>query len=1281
MRNDKIPTESRQSLPLHRVLEDEYITLYGPLPNGYPWSFLPSDIRDPASLIFKLFTSEDGLSQLLRKRFCDRLAAQRAKQHADISVAELSDLLCGASTQPEAHSAAEQLPEHKLGVAAIRAKIEHTLEVWRTELADFLNIQLTDEDLYTEERFQNIRLREKTEELARSHQQGKRLSQVNRRLLEEAYRQELRAKPMLYDLSGRDGLVPEADDEDSEPLNGAERREQVYRDMHTQTLYRLIHEKQKYRSALCLSGGGIRSATFNLGILQGLARHGLLQEFDYLSTVSGGGYIGSWLSAWVRRHPEGLGQLEEPDKATKTDKAKKRDGVMGELARQPTSPLEPEPREVTHLRAYSNYLSPHTGLLSADTWTLFVIYVRNLLLNWMVFIPLLLAVLMIPRMGVAAVLHGRAELDWLEPLTLVGGIIAALVALFYAGYNLPRDDNRRSHQSSFFLYCLMPLITACILLTYFWSLYQEGSHWWGWDYLSQRFPGWFQRLTGPYRFMLGGSLMLLLGWGLYISTRWRAFKKYVEESKAEGQSVRWKILIELSVALLILVMTGSLTGYALWWIATTSILINPAGSFDHARLFACLAAPLLLAVTSLGTNLIVGFGSRRITDADLEWLARFAAWVLIIIVVWATMNALVLYGPNLLLASFRGDWRWWSQLTTAIGVISGAITLIGGFSAKTPASTNGQNQSMLQKTFRYQLPRLAAPAFLFFIIIVLSTVTNWILSHFSHWVNHRFPDLPINYYSKLPEMAGSLYPDWMNHDWMVQNSRFDFLLLMTIVMAGIGYVMGRFFIDTGKFSIHAMYGNRLERAYLGASRKDRRGNWFTNFDPGDDVPMHELRPALFHEASFKNIESLIEKLKNGHTHLDKEIYEKLSPLTRQMIEESVSESSAPPELREALAEDLNKMLDAECLYVGEHLQEGDGRVAQLLRQSHQGESLVLLNRWLLEEAFPDEIEQSCTSKPLHVVNMALNLMRGDNLAWQERKAETFTVSPLHSGNHMLGYRRTRYYGSDTGISLGTAFTISGAAASPNMGYMIASPLVSFLMAMFNVRLGWWLGNPGKAGDETFNLSVPKFAIGPLFSEALSMTDDKSPYVYLSDGGHFDNLGLYEMVLRRCRLIIVSDATTDPNYKFDALGMAIRKIRIDLGVPIEFNDGAFNLHTRPSSKANKDGRYCAIGTIRYSCVDNIKPDDDGVLIYIKAGLAGNEPQDVLHYQQENEQFPQEFIADQFFSESQFESYRMLGSHIIETLCGAKADCRDLVEFEKRARAYHKPPAGPPKIFVY
>src|SRR5262249_38266711 len=122
-------------------------------------------------------------------------------------------------------------------------------------------------------------------------------------------------------------------------------------------------------AALCISGGGIRSATFALGALQEMARRGLLPQFDYLSTVSGGGYIGRWPPAWIRRAGGLAGALPRLKR------------TASEAALQGTDEKDADPIE--HLREFNSYLTPRLGLFSADTWTLVAIVVRNLLLNWL----------------------------------------------------------------------------------------------------------------------------------------------------------------------------------------------------------------------------------------------------------------------------------------------------------------------------------------------------------------------------------------------------------------------------------------------------------------------------------------------------------------------------------------------------------------------------------------------------------------------------------------------------------------------------------------------------------------------------------------------------------------------------------------------------------------------------------------------------------------------------------------------------------------------------------
>ena len=124
---------------------------------------------------------------------------------------------------------------------------------------------------------------------------------------------------------------------------------------------------------------------------------------------------------------------------------------------------------------------------------------------------------------------------------------------------------------------------------------------------------------------------------------------------------------------------------------------------------------------------------------------------------------------------------------------------------------------------------------------------------------------------------------------------------------------------------------------------------------------------------------------------------------------------------------------------------------------------------------------------------------------------------------------------------------------------------------------------------------------------------------------------------------MSDGGEDPECAFDDLGGALRKIRIDLGVRITIDK--IMIYSR---KSDKKGKYCAIGTIHYSEVDGIDEKNDGTLVYIKPAICGGEPADVFNYAQTNKMFPHETTADQYFSESQFESYRALGDHAVQQM---------------------------------
>ena len=275
-------------------------------------------------------------------------------------------------------------------------------------------------------------------------------------------------------------------------------------------------------------------------------------------------------------------------------------------------------------------------------------------------------------------------------------------------------------------------------------------------------------------------------------------------------------------------------------------------------------------------------------------------------------------------------------------------------------------------------------------------------------------------------------------------------------------------------------------------------------------------------------------------------------------------------------------------------------------------------------------------RPVHLVNTTLNLtkIKEGELGWQERLGVAFLLSPHYCGYQLSPshqyYVETKDYMATKfcpeGLMMGTAVAVSGAAASPNMGYHTSPPL-AFLMTFFNVRLGRWCPNTAR---RDINESSPRFGLWCLLKELFGSADDQYRFVNLTDGGHFENLGVYELVRRQCKIIIVSDGGADDmnGFTYEDLGNAIQKCRVDFGATIEMF-GMDKMRPRDAK-----ARY-ACGRIHYA------DGNTGVLIYLKPMLRGNETVDVSHYAAMHKDFPHQSTGDQWFEESQFESYRQLG----------------------------------------
>ncbi len=383
--------------------------------------------------------------------------------------------------------------------------------------------------------------------------------------------------------------------------------------------------------ALCLSGGGIRSATFGLGVLQGLAEVRALTRFHYLSTVSGGGYIGSWLSRWIHEEQGDLDRVQ--------------DALDGHAAAPSPSG---GPRQVRSLRAYSNYLSPVWGL-STDFFTLVSIFFRNLLLNWLVLLPLLFAVVLLPRLYVGITAGSAPAPSWEWTLIGAAGLLI-VIGLAYVVADLPSDKRPLPEpRDRFPLFCFLPIAGAAALLGIVigWhdSVLRE----------ADRFP----------QYVIAGVVLHVLG--CVAGMIWRKVRKIGERPKSE----RHPRLAFLTDAAL-LALSGAAGGALVYALAVW--LPNVVPALREPALHALVTAPVLLLAFWLATTLYVALVKYWTSEGDREWWSRSGAWWLRFSLCWLLGFSLVICVPELIAEALDGKEK---SVAAAGGLWGIAVAAIG----------------------------------------------------------------------------------------------------------------------------------------------------------------------------------------------------------------------------------------------------------------------------------------------------------------------------------------------------------------------------------------------------------------------------------------------------------------------------------------------------------------------------------------------------------------------------------------------------------------------------
>ena len=299
-----------------------------------------------------------------------------------------------------------------------------------------------------------------------------------------------------------------------------------------------------------------------------------------------------------------------------------------------------------------------------------------------------------------------------------------------------------------------------------------------------------------------------------------------------------------------------------------------------------------------------------------------------------------------------------------------------------------------------------------------------------------------------------------------------------------------------------------------------------------------------------------------------------------------------------------------------------------------------------------------SSRPYHLVNTNIVLVDSDQSKYRGRGGDNFILAPAYCGSDATGWRRTKEYhpvGGSSTMTLATAMAISGAAVNPHTGVGGSGPtrgkVMSMLMTILNLRLGFWARNPDRPQESGLK---PNYIWPGLLQGLLGMGfTEKKGTVELTDGGHFENLALYELARRKLSRIIMVDAGADKDFGFEDLANAVEKIRVDFGYTVQFHPDKELKAIVPGSGPSDDvlpkdeiaERGYAVADIRYG------DDDKGELWYLKSILVKDLPADAVGYKKSNDDFPDQSTADQFFGERQFEAYRELGYQLGKRMLNA------------------------------
>ena len=918
-----------------------------------------------------------------------------------------------------------------------------------------------------------------------------------------------------------------------------------------------------------LSGGGIRSATFCLGVFQALARLKLLNSIDYMSAVSGGGYFASFLGRlFARPDVAGHEEVEEilTPAAANADEAK--------IAAEANADLKWRFRVFRWLRNNGRYLAPKG---SGDVLLGLAVVLRNWFAIQIVLLTSLLAIFV--------------------ALQLVRGVIEQSSLWQPLAARFANSSPWTPVLSQVFLSPYSVLAIAIVLFL----LIPPGCAYW----LVEAGSG---NLTSPWLIWL---TILMADLGLW--WHWRG--------------TRPEILSPLALLVTLAVGGSYLHGRRSAKQAEATTDDSVRNSRAARRLF----------INSTMRNVL----SRRLRWG-MVWTGAAFAFVLIDSI-----------GQTIYANIASGRLRLSTSLSAALATLASLAGVARWIMGNLGFEANGKRPSVSMNTIA------GAAAALVLLTLMVSTDA---LSHAVRW------DF------ELPGGGAALKPsppraDTSNQDggssWAAvsagspapsdppdtasprSNSKAEQAVGWVIfaILVTLSFLFGHTWTFLNRSSQHAIYSARITRAYLGASNRARLDSAIRLISEvifGDDAPQREYWRGPVGYPPMPN--------KPGSA---KSLYEKRAPL--HLVNVTVNQTFDPR--------------------TGTQQQDRKGMGMAL---GPAGVSLGVANHVVYDSSLRsiDQLDERCE----HV-----RVFPPKGTRW---RAFEYDSDPSDSN-----FAR---YGGEV-LTLGDWTSISGAAFSTGEGYR-TSLGVSILAGLLNVRLGYWWdsGTTDVSQRKLRKFLTQVFPVQTFLLKEL-IADFNGPegrYWYLSDGGHFENLGAYELIRRRVKLCVIIDVGADADYTFEDLGNLVRKARLDFGAEIKFIGEAEldqwlptetvrqqfgsleqlrrgtwtqepvdspqltsgvkpekRLSIDPVDEVKESLRHAAFAEIRYQ---GTKPHEapDSFLIYIKPTLIGDESADVRRYHLEHPSFPHESTLDQFFGEDQWESYRKLGEHIAMKIFG---DC--------------------------